>query len=89
MRRLAVDEAGAVSVALASGGGIARFLPDGTLDRVVDVPATFVATVSFGGDDMRDLYIGTMDNTVDPARRGTLFRARADVPGLPIAAARV
>jgi gluconolactonase len=86
---LAVDEEGFVWVALGAGGAVARLRPDGALDRTLDVPATFVTSVSFGGDDMRDLYVTTADNTDDPARAGTLFRTRADVPGLPVAAAAV
>ncbi|MGH2727126.1 MAG: SMP-30/gluconolactonase/LRE family protein [Actinomycetota bacterium] len=86
---LAVDEAGGVWVALGAGQGIARFTADGTLDHVLSVPATFVATVSFGGDDLRDLYIGTAGNTEHADRKGTLFRARSDVPGVPVALARV
>jgi gluconolactonase len=86
---LAVDEAGGVLVAMGAAGGIARFEPDGALDRVIDVPATFVTSVSFGGDDLGDLYITTGDNTDDPARAGTLFRERSDVPGLPVARASV
>ncbi|MEX2557246.1 MAG: SMP-30/gluconolactonase/LRE family protein, partial [Actinomycetota bacterium] len=86
---LAVDEAGGVWVALAQGGGVARFEPGGSLDRMLDVPASFVATMSFGGDDLRDLFIGTADNTEHPDRKGTLFRSRSDVPGLPLGPARV
>ena len=80
---LAVDERGGVWVALGRGGGVARVGPGGVLERVLDVPAGFVASCSFGGVDRRDLYIATQDNTDDPARGGTLFRVRVDVPGLP------
>lgn len=86
---LAIDESGGVWVALGEGGGVARFASDGSLEGVIDVPANFVATVSFGGDELRDLYIGTADNTEHADRRGTLFRSRSDVPGLPLPLARV
>ena len=86
---LAVDVEGGVWVALGSGGGIGRFSRKGTLDQVVDVPAGFVSSLCFGGDDMRDLYVTTADNSEDPARAGTLFKTRVDVPGLPVAAATV
>lgn len=86
---LAVDEAGGIWVALGPGGGVARFEPDGSLDHVLDVPASFVATISFGGDDLRDLYIGTADNAEHADRKGTLFRARSNVPGVPLPLARV
>jgi len=40
-------------------------------------------TLASGYGLVRDLYIATQDNTEDPARGGTLFRVRVDVPGLP------
>ena len=48
-----------------------------------------VSSVGFGGDDLCDLYITTADNSEDPSRAGTLFRARVEVPGLPRALANV
>jgi sugar lactone lactonase YvrE len=86
---LAVDALGGVWVALGPGGGVARFEPDGSLEQVLDVPASFVSSLCFGGDQMRDLYLTTLDNSEDPVRRGTLFRTRVDVPGLPLPAANV
>ena len=50
------------------------FRPDGSLDRTLDVPASFVSSLCFGGDDMRDVYVTTGD--------GKLLRGRSDVPGL-------
>ena len=81
--------AAGVWVALGRGGGVARIGPGGTLEQVLDVPAGFVASCSFGGVERRDLYVATQDNTEDPARGGTLFRVRVDVPGLPPPLARV
>jgi gluconolactonase len=86
---LAVDENGAVWVAMGSAGAVGRFAPDGRLDGVLDVPASFVTSLCFGGPDRRDLYVATSDNTEHPERRGTLFRSRSDVPGLAVAPARV
>ena len=86
---LAVDVEGGVWVALGRGGGVGRFGPDGGLDDVLDVPAGFVSSLCFGGEDMRDLYVTTADNGEHPDRRGTLFRARVEVAGLPVPAARV
>ena len=43
-----------------------------------------VTSLVFGGRDMRDLYVVTADNSDDPNRKGTIFRTRADVPGLPV-----
>jgi sugar lactone lactonase YvrE len=72
---LAVDETGGVWVAMGEGRAIARFEPDGSLDRTYDVPADFVSSLCFGGDDMRDVYVTTM---------GGLLHGRSDVPGLPV-----
>jgi len=56
---------------------------------VLAVPAPFVASLCFGGADRRDLYVTTSGNTEHPERRGTVFRERSDVPGLPVPPARV
>jgi gluconolactonase len=82
---MAVDERGGVWVATGEGGGIARFDPDGSLGDVVEVPASFVTSLCFGGEDMRDLYVTAV---ADPGG-GTLLRGRSDVPGLPVAPASV
>lgn len=85
---LAVDSEGSVWVALGAGG-LGRFSAGGTLEEVLEVPAGFVASLCFGGTDGRDLYITTADNTEQPDRRGTVFRTRVDVPGLPVTPASV
>ena len=77
---LAVDEKGGVWVAMGEAGAIARFDPGGSLDRTVDVPAEFVTSLCFGGDDLRDVYVTTM---------GALLVGRSDVAGLPVAPATV
>jgi D-xylonolactonase len=86
---LAVDEHGGVWVAVYGGGCVQRLLPDGSLDRVVEVPATAVTSLCFGGGDRRDLYVVTADNARHPDRGGSIFRTRVDVAGLPVPPARV
>lgn len=86
---LAVDEAGAVWVANYGGGCLLRYTPEGTLEGRIDVPARAVTSLCFGGDDRRDLYIVTADNTEAAERGGTIFRTRAAVPGLPAPFARI
>ena len=81
---LAVDEHGAIWVALGGDPAVARFLPDGTFDRRVDVPAPFVASLCFGGADLRDLFITTTGNPEDPAAPGGVYATRAPVAGVPI-----
>jgi len=73
---LAVDVEGGVWVAMGDSAEVARFLPNGSLDREIDVPGPFVSSLCFGGDDMRDVYITTGD--------GKLMRDRVDVPGLKL-----
>jgi sugar lactone lactonase YvrE len=82
---LAVDCEGGVWVALGEGGGVARFHPDGQLDEVATLPASFVSSLSFGGADMREVLITTADNHVAPELGGTLLRARSEVAGLAVA----
>jgi gluconolactonase len=86
---LAVDEQGVIWVADFAAGAALGVTPDGELAGRVDVPATMVTSLCFGGADRRDLYIVTADNADDPERGGTIFRARAEVPGLAAPLARV
>jgi gluconolactonase len=86
---LAVDESGAVWVALGSGGGIARFSRRGEMVSILEVPSPFVTSLCFGGADRRDLYVTTMENGEHPQRKGTIFQTRSDVPGLVAPLARV
>ena len=81
---LAVDREGGVWIALGDGGGVARFLPDGSLDELIALPARFVSSLSFGGADLRDVLITTADNEVRPELGGTLLRARSEVAGLAV-----
>ncbi len=85
---LAVDVEGGVWVALAEGGGVARFDAAGNLDELVELPSSLVSSLSFGGPDMRDVLITTADNEVDPELGGTLLRARSEVAGLALAPVR-
>ncbi|MEM9653958.1 MAG: SMP-30/gluconolactonase/LRE family protein [Actinomycetota bacterium] len=86
---LAVDEDGVVWVADFEAGAVLGLTPEGDLAARIDVPATMVTSLCFGGEDRRDLYIVTADNTEDAERAGTIFRTRADVPGLAAPLARV
>ncbi|HLW71738.1 MAG TPA: SMP-30/gluconolactonase/LRE family protein [Candidatus Binataceae bacterium] len=85
---LAIDADGGVVVAIVNHGEVVRFKPNATLDWRLDVPAQMVTSLTFGGKDFRDLYIVTADNTEDKAKKGTVFRTRVEIPGLPIPLAR-
>lgn len=86
---LALDAEGGVWVALGEGGGVARFHADGRLHEVVPLPASFVSSICFGGEEMREVLITTADNAVSPELGGTLLRARSAVAGLPVYPVRV
>lgn len=86
---LAVDEAGTIWVADFGARAVIGMSPDGDEVGRIEVPARSVTSVCFGGADRLDLYIVTADNTDDPELKGTIFRTRASVPGLPIPLATV
>lgn len=86
---LAVAADGSVWVALAGGSGVAVFESDGRRRRFVEIPLPMVTSVCFGGDDLHDLYVVTGSRGADNERAGSVFRVSVDVPGLPLAVARV
>lgn len=81
---MAVDAEGGAWVAVVRAGEVVHFQSDGTVKKRIKVPATMVTSLVFGGRDMMDLYIVTADNSEDPARKGTILKTLADVPGLPV-----
>ena len=81
---MAVDESGAIWLALVNGG-VGRFTPDGTLDRRIEVPSRFVTSLCFDGND---LYVTTASHQ-DPELKGCVLRTQVDVPGAPVPPARV
>lgn len=84
---LTVDAQGGVWVALAGGGAVRRYTPDGVLDFVVEIPARKVTACTFGGPCLDQLFITTsregLGPGVDPLA-GALFRAVVGVNGLPV-----
>jgi sugar lactone lactonase YvrE len=86
---LTVDAEGAIWLALWGGSAIHRYLPDGTLDRVLALPVTHPTTCAFGGADLRDLYItSAVTKLGDDERRmqplgGAVLRHRPGVAGRP------
>ncbi|MEM7255555.1 MAG: SMP-30/gluconolactonase/LRE family protein [Pseudomonadota bacterium] len=86
---VAVAEDGALWVAIARGGLVRIWDADGTERPPIACPLHMPTSVCFGGDDLRDLYVVTGSDGTDSDHGGTIFRMRVDVPGLPVAAARV
>jgi D-xylonolactonase len=82
---LAIDAEGGVWVAVVGGPGeVVRFKSDGSIDRRIKVPAKTVTSVAFGGPDLCDLYVVTANNSNNRELKGTVFRTRSDIPGLPV-----
>ena len=85
----AMDRDGYLWNARYGGGCVVRVGRDGKIDHVVDMPVGNVTTCTFGGTDLRTLYITTAQVALSPEERrqqplaGGLFRARISVPGLP------
>jgi gluconolactonase len=86
---LAFDAAGCVWVAIADGGRVERFTPEGRVDRSLAVPARVVTSLCFAGADLRELIVVTADHADDPALRGCVLRTRLDVAGAPLHPARI
>jgi len=76
---VAVDKDDHVWVALADAGALLRYAPDGTLVRVLRVPATHPVSIAFGPAGSHDLYVAsrteaaavTGSSTVRPQRDGS------------------
>jgi len=64
------------------GGCVVRIAPDGTVDRVIEMPVKNVTTCTFGGLDLKTLYVTTASFEA-PAHRfaGGLFEIRTGVAG--------
>jgi gluconolactonase len=86
---LAVAEDGSIWVAIAHGGCVRVFEPDGRERTRIEVPIPMVTSVCFGGADMKDLYIVTGSRGGPREDCGSVFVTRADVAGLPVAPCRV
>jgi sugar lactone lactonase YvrE len=81
----AVDSAGYLWNARYGGGCLVRVAPDGSVERVVEMPCGNITTCTFGGEGLRTLYITTAAAGRGPSERlaGSLFALEAPVPGLP------
>ncbi|PXA67624.1 SMP-30/gluconolactonase/LRE family protein [Cryobacterium arcticum] len=83
---LTVDSDGGVWVALYAGGAVRRYSPEGVLDEVIEVAAGRVTACTFGGADLRQLFITTSREDLaageDPLA-GSIFIATPGVTGLP------
>ncbi len=86
---LAVDCEGGVWCAIWDGWRVNRYAPDGSLDRVIDLPVPRPTSVTFGGQDLDILYITTArtrlprSTLIEAPLSGGLFACTPGVKGLP------
>ena len=83
----AVDRAGHLWNARYGGSCLVRVTPAGEVDRVVEMPVAAVTTCTFGGPQLKTLFITTAGGGAGLANSeqlaGGLFALAVDVPGLP------
>lgn len=71
------------------GGCVIRFAPDGSIDRVVEMPCRRVTSAIFGGPNLDTLYITTArygleeEDLADQPLAGAVFAYDPGVKGLP------
>lgn len=58
-----VDAEGGIWVCLIQIGKIARFFPDGSLDRMIDAPTDMPSCVAFGGPDLATLFVTSIKDS--------------------------
>jgi len=83
---MAVDQQGCVWSALWDGFGLVRFDQDGNIAVRVQFPTRKVSSLTFGGDDLQDIYVTTAGGNTkheDGAAAGSLFRVRLEANGRP------
>ncbi|MER7665809.1 SMP-30/gluconolactonase/LRE family protein [Streptomyces sp. NPDC096193] len=84
---MTTDREGGLWTAVWGIGQVHRYHPDGTLDRIVELPAAQPAGLCLGGPDGRTLLVTSA--RVGLSRPGPLdgavFALRVDVPGAPAA----
>lgn len=84
-----VDADGCIWVALVLTGQLARFRPDGSLDRLIDCPVPYVSCPCFGGEQLDTIYLTSIRNSGNLLRTehpdgGSLIAIRGTgVRGLP------
>lgn len=80
----AVDAEGGYWSAGVSAGVLNRWLPDGTLDRVVPLPVAAPTMPCFGGPGLRTLYVTSLRRPHAAPVDGSLVALDVGVAGVPI-----
>lgn len=83
-----IDAEGFLWSARWDGSALVRFAPDGSIERVVPIPATLVTSCAFGGPNLDTLYVTTARLGIGAAtaarhpKQGGLFALKPGVRGL-------
>jgi sugar lactone lactonase YvrE len=86
---MAVDAEGHLWIAFFHAAAVRRYTPQGRLDRQIRLPVALVTSVTFGGDDLRDLYITSAayglsaEQLAEQPHAGATFVCRPGVEGQP------
>jgi D-xylonolactonase len=81
---MATDAEGGVWVAHWGGARLSRFLPDGSVDRVISMPVTQVTSCCFAGAGLKRMFVTTASiGCEDEPHAGCLFEVFPDVRGAP------
>jgi sugar lactone lactonase YvrE len=84
-----IDEGGYLWNAEWDGWRVVRYAPDGTVDRVVEMPVQRPTSCMFGGDDLSTLFVTSASRDLDQDQMaqqpdaGGLFAIETDTRGIP------
>lgn len=84
-----VDAEGFLWVGHWAGWRVSRYSPEGKVERTIKLPVPTATCMSFGGQELDELYITTAYKGLNDEQRkaapqsGDLFRIRLDVRGVP------
>jgi sugar lactone lactonase YvrE len=82
---MTVDAEGYVWSARWGGSALVRYTPDGVEEQRITFPAKKVSSVTFGGDDLSDIYVTTAlqgSKAEEGAGAGALFRVNVGIRGV-------
>jgi L-arabinonolactonase len=86
---LTVDAAGFLWNAHYNGWRVTRYAPDGRIDRVLQMPVQQVTSLTFGGSNLRTLFVTSASLRLEPEARakqplaGHVFALEPGVAGIP------
>lgn len=87
-----LDAEGGIWTARVAGGAcLTRTLPDGSIDRIVELPCSWPTSCCFGGRELSTLYVTsarftmTAEHLLARPQEGGLFALEPGVKGLPVA----